>query len=506
MKSFDNTPIIVGAGQRTWRKPDTSRTPIDAITEVSRLALADAGADTVVQAIDAVAIVRFIADTDPGTKVLFPRNPGKHAAQRLGISNACFYQGVIGGNTPQYLVNHFAGKLAEGEHNAVLISGAELLASLFSSLRTGDDISAWAGGQEAEPTTIGKERDGLNATEKLYSLYEPINTYPLFESSLRHHLGRSEEEHQDALAELCSAMSHVAAKNPIAWAQEALSAEQVRTVTERNRYIGYPYTKAMNSILAVDMGASVVMTTVGKARELGIDSSQWIYLRGGVDLNDIWHISERPGLHESPAIRLGWSKLSEATGVDIDEVTDFDLYSCFPCAVQVTCNEIGLSAQDRRGVTVTGGLPYMGGPGNNYSLHGIAEMTARLRKRDKGFGLVTANGLYLTKHSLGLYSTEPADSQWVTVNSDSLQKQIDDLPCLSLAADPVGTAIVEAFTVAFDRHGPKSGIVIAKNLTGERILAYTRADADTLNHLLKEDPVGRSGQVSVEDGINILDF
>ena len=78
------------------------------------------------------------------------------------------------------------------------------------------------------------------------------------------------------------------------------------------------------------MGASVVMTTVGKARELGIDSSQWIYLRGGVDLNDIWHISERPGLHESPAIRLGWSKLSEATGVDIDEVTDFDLYSCFP--------------------------------------------------------------------------------------------------------------------------------------------------------------------------------
>jgi len=148
----------------------------------------------------------------------------------------------------------------------------------------------------------------------------------------------------------------------------------------------------------------------------------------------------------------------------------------------------------------------MGGPGNNYSLHGIAEMTARLRKRDKGFGLVTANGLYLTKHSLGLYSTEPADSQWVTVNSDSLQQQIDDLPCLSLAADPVGTAIVEAFTVAFDRHGPKQGIVIAKNLTGERILAYTRADADTLNHLLEEDPVGRSGQVSVEDGINILDF
>ena len=47
----------------------------------------------------------------------------------------------------------------------------------------------WRGKPEAEPTTIGHERDGLNDTEKLYGLYESINTYPLFENSLRHHLG-----------------------------------------------------------------------------------------------------------------------------------------------------------------------------------------------------------------------------------------------------------------------------------------------------------------------------
>lgn len=506
MKNPDNMPIIVGVGQKTWREPDTNRTPLDALTEASALALADAGHNSLANAIDTVAMVRFIADTDPGTAALFPRNPGKQVAQRLGVTGADFFQGTIGGNTPQYLVNHFANKLAQGEHTAVLISGAELLATMFSALRTGGDISAWPGEADTEPSTIGQERDGLNATEKLYSLYEPINTYPLFENSLRHHLGISMEEHQATIASVCSNMSQVAANNPHAWKPKALTADEVSTVSEKNRYIGYPYTKAMNPVLAVDMAASVIMTTVGKARELNIDASQWIYLRGGVDVNDCWYISERPSLHESPAIRMAWQSLSAAAGIDIDEVTDFDIYSCFPSAVQVACNAIGLSPLDSRGVTVTGGLPYLGGPGNNYSLHGIAEMVSRLRSRGKGHGLVTANGLYLTKHSLGLYSTEPVDGAWEALDCSVLQQQIDDLPTVMLARDPIGAATVETFTVGFDRNGPKLGIVIARNSQGERILALTRPDADTLNQLLSQDPIGARGQVIIEEGLQIFEM
>jgi acetyl-CoA C-acetyltransferase len=506
MKNFDNMPIIVGVGQKTWREPDTNRTPVDALTEASALALADAGQDNLIGAIDTVAMVRFIADTDPGMAALFPRNPGRQIAQRLGISGASFFQGIIGGNTPQYLVNHFARKLADGEHGAVMIAGAELLATAFSALRTGGDISAWPGEPEAEPTTIGQERDGLNDTEKQYSLYEPINTYPLFENSLRHHLGIGADEHQANIAKICSTMSEVAANNPHAWKREALSPQQVGTVDESNRYIGYPYTKAMNPVLAVDMAASVIMTTVGMARELGIDPRQWIYLRGGVDVNDSWYVSERPSLRESPAIRLAWQSLSTATGIDVDAVTDFDIYSCFPSAVQIACNEIGLSPLDPRGVTVTGGLPYLGGPGNNYSLHGIAEMVSKLRNRGKGHGLVTANGLYLTKHSLGLYSTEPADSEWLALDSAAVQQQIDQLPTIPMAQDPTGPVTVETFTVGFNRHGPKKGIVVARNSQGERILAFSRTDTDALNQLLGEDPIGRTGHVVIEDGVNIFEL
>lgn len=80
------------------------------------------------------------------------------------------------------------------------------------------------------------------------------------------------------------------------------------------------------------------------------------------------------------------------------------------------------------------------------------------------------------------------------------------MPTVSLAEDPAGPATVESFTVGFSRQGPKTGIVVARNSQGERILALTRTDADTLNQLLDEDLIGRSGQVLVEDGVNIFEF
>ncbi|MGI9287452.1 MAG: acetyl-CoA acetyltransferase [Pseudomonadales bacterium] len=502
----DNTPVIVGVSQQTWREPDTTRTPIDALHEVATAALTDSNSDKLLASIDALAMVRFIADTNPDMAALFPRNPGELLAQRLGIDNARIFQATIGGNTPQQLVNHFAHKLATGEHQAVLISGVELLATLFSALGSGGDVSAWPGEKTSLPTTIGEEKDGLTAAEKLHGLYEPINTYPLFETSLRHHLGVSAEEHSTLIAALCGNMSTIAANNPYAWFQQARSAADIGTVTDNNRYIGYPYTKAMNARLAVDMGAALIMTTAGKARELGIDDRQLVYLRGGVDVNDIWYLSERPALHESPAICLAASTILPHAGVCVDEINHFDIYSCFPSAVQVACNEIGISPLDPRGVTVTGGLPYFGGPGNNYSLHAIAEMVAKLRGEESNHGLVTANGLYLTKHSLGLYSTEPSEQPWQTIDNSKLQQEIDDAPRRQLAADPTGNATIESFAVAFDRNGPVKGIIIAENDKRERIVANTLKSEDVLYQLIEQDPIGSGGKVRRDGEHNIFEF
>jgi acetyl-CoA C-acetyltransferase len=502
----DNTPILIGAGQATWREADAGRTPVDALHAAASAAIDDVGNARLTAAIDTLAMVRFIADTTPGVGALFPRNPGSSLAERLGIHNPALFQGTIGGNTPQHLVNHFAGALARGEHGVVLLAGAETLATLFAVLRSGEDISAWAQAGQAEPPTIGQEREGHTAIELAHGLYEPINTYPLFENSLRHHLGTPREEHNAQIAELCSRMSAVAANNPYAWRPQFQTAQEIATVAKNNRYIGYPYTRAMNPILEVDMAAAVIMTTAGKARELGIDQERWIFLRGGADVNDIWYVSERPDLHRSPAIGAAWQSVSAQAGIALDEISLFDIYSCFPSAVQVACNEIGLSPLDARGVTVTGGLPCFGGPGNNYSLHAIAEMFSRLRGAGTGHGLVTANGMYLTKHSLGLYSTEAPTAPWRDADNRALQQQIDAAPRLAVAADPAGDVTIETWTVGFGREGPKRGIVIARNDAGERVVANTDPDSAILERLIAQDPIGQRGNVRVEHGMNLLSF
>lgn len=503
MAAADNTPVIIGAGQQTWREADATRTPIDALEAAARAALDDCGAAAVTGAIDAVCTVRFVADANPDVRALFPREAAAVLAARAGITDPALFQGTIGGNSPQYLVNHFARALAAGEHKAVLLAGAETLATMFAAFGSGDDLSAWPGQGTTEPTTIGVERDGLNDTEMAHGMFEPINTYPLFENSLRHHLGLTREAHTALIAGLSSDMSRVAANNPHAWKPVFESSEDISTVAKHNRYIGFPYTRAMNPILAVDMAAAVILTTAGTARALGIDEEQWVYLRGGADCNDIWYVSERPQLHSSPAIRSIFAAISGHTGITIDEIGCFDIYSCFPSAVQVACREIGLEPRDPRGVTVTGGLPYFGGPGNNYSLHAIAEMAHVLRAQG-GHGLVTANGMYLTKHSIGLYSREAPQHPWQAIDSSPLQAAIGAAPTIPPAADPTGPATVETFTVAFSRDGPKKGIVIARNDAGERIVANTDNDEQTLNGLLDNDPIGQRGSVTVADGTNRL--
>ena len=519
MSSIDpNCPVLIGVGQNTWRERDVSRTPIDVLTEVAAMALEDTAVDSINESIDCVVTVRFIADANPAIAPLFPRNPGAAIAQRLNLPSAKILQGAIGGNSPQYLVNQLAKKLSDGECSVALLAGAELFDTLFSAMKTGGDISAWADGAEPPKAKLGEDRDGLNPTEKLHGLYEPINTYPLFENAIRHRDQRSIEEHQQLLGHICSGMSQVAAENPLAWRQQSLTAEEICTVSASNRIIGYPYTKMMNAVLSVDMAAAVIMTTAGKARELGIDEERLVYLRAGVDVNEIWHVSERENFHSSPALGKAASAALEPARLSLEDIDCFDLYSCFPSAVEIACREIGLSPLDPRGLTVTGGLPYFGGPGNNYSLHAIAEMVTRLRgnsleldqesgqeSRPKN-GLVTANGLYLTKHSMGIYSSQAPLDKWQSFNNQPLQNEIDQGPRIHLDKDYEGEVSIETYTVAFDKDGPKEGYIIARNKSGHRVIANTGRVVNTLDRLLEKDSIGLRGHIEQKQGGAIFRF
>jgi acetyl-CoA C-acetyltransferase len=501
----DNAPILIASAQKTYREVSAERTPADALEEVVRLAIVDSGNNELANAIDSIATVRFVSDAVEATATLMPRSPGNTVAARLGINAQC-YQSTVGGNTPQQLVNTFADKLAKGEHQCTLIGGVELIASLFGSWREGKDIAHWAEEEPGEVIKLGKEQKGTSATEEAHGLFEPTSAYALVESAIRHANGNSIIEHQQQMAGFSSTMRSVASHNPYAWRQQKLSPEEFISTDNGNRYIGFPYTKAMNAILAVDMAAAVIMTTVGKARELGIDESQWIYLRGASDLSEVWHMSDRAELQASPAIKAAANAALQQAQLTIDEMTYFDIYSCFPSAVEVACDAVGISTDDQRGLTLTGGLYNFGGPGNNYSLHAIAEMAQQLRGSEVKHGLLTANGYYLTKHSVGIYSNQAPAQLWQTADNSKLQQKLDAATHPTTTDKPQGSAKIVAYTVAYKKTDPIRGILIGELDSGERFVANTKNDAEIFARMISEDLVGVKGEVTQEDGLNIFHF
>jgi acetyl-CoA C-acetyltransferase len=508
------TPILVGAAQFTQRTARSdiraSLSPIAMMEKVARGAMADAGASTdFSRDIDTVAVVRFTADS-PGEQGRLPkrmfRNPPLSLATHLGLAPRRMFYTATGGNTPQWLVNRTAEEIANGECEVALLAGAEYIASLLGAMKQGVDLG-WSADADpgADPEEIGDMRHGTTEHERAYGLHFPVNTYPLFENALRGEAGRTPDAHRKWLGEFFSPFTKVAAENPHSWFPTYRSPEDISTPSEKNRFVGFPYTKYLNAVIEVDMAAAVVMTSVGKARELGIPESKWVFLHGCADANDIWNIGERVNYHSSPAIRAMGQKAFAMAGIGAAALSFIDLYSCFPSAVELGCKELGLATDDPRGLTVTGGLPYFGGPGNNYVMHSIATMMEKLRARPGAFGLCTGNGWYVTKHSAGIYSTKPTQDDWRRENPNSYQRDLDAMAHPELVEQPNGKAKVETYTVVTDRKGKRFGIVVGRLEDGRRFLSHAPDDDATLDRMMEEEMLGRLGEVTA-GALNLFRF
>ena len=128
--------------------------------------------------IDSVRVVNMLSGAG------YADPPGQLAA-RLGLETGEQLYTTIGGNAPQWLVNHAADDLATGRRRAVLIAGGEALHTLRLASKQGVDL-AWAHGR-GRAVMIGDDRQGSHPDEWRYGLQMPTQIYPLFEIALRAH-------------------------------------------------------------------------------------------------------------------------------------------------------------------------------------------------------------------------------------------------------------------------------------------------------------------------------
>lgn len=473
------TPVLVGGGQVSDH--DGGREPVDLLEEAARLAAQEAGVAALLPAVDSIRVVGLLSWRY--------RDPGALVADRIGATGARTGYTGTGGSTPQALVNAAAEDILAGRSDVVLVGGAESWRTRMK-LRAQGQRPDWTVQDESVPKApmLVPEVPMRSDAEVRAGLDRPAYIYPLIEQAVRLSAGRRIDDHMGVIGDLWSSFSEVAEANPHAWTRRRYSAEELTTPSAGNRWISWPYPKLLNSNNMVDQGAALLLCSAGTAERLGVPRDAWVFPQAGTEAHDTFDIGARAALDRSPAIRLAGARALELAGVDAGDVAHVDVYSCFPSAVQVAAAELGLPIGDPdRPLTVTGGLSFAGGPWNNYSTHAIATLATRLRDNPGDTGLVTANGGYLTKHAFGVYRTEPPADGF---RRENLQERVAAEPTTASHADYSGPALLEAWTVTFDREGaPETGLISARTPDGGRALAAV-TDGDGVERLLGEREAG----------------
>jgi acetyl-CoA C-acetyltransferase len=487
------TPVLVGYGQINYRdadEPENTPEPIDLMVSAAREA-ADA---RVLEAVDSIRVVNLLS--------VHYRDPALLLGQRIGADRFSTRYSGIGGNVPQTLVNRACADIQAGRANVVLVAGAEMWRTR-TRLRANGQRLGHTEQDDSVPMPEGSDENVPMAgpAEERIRLDRPAFIYPMFEQALRISMGEPVEEHRNRIGELWGRFNEVAVRNSHAWIRKPVAAEEIVQDGPTNRMISWPYTKLMNSNNMVDQSAALILTSVESATRLGIPTDRWVYPYAGTDAHDTYAISERNELHRSPAIRIAGARALELAGLGIDEMDYVDLYSCFPSAVQVAAAELGLPADDpARPLTVTGGLTFAGGPWSNYVAHSIATMAELLAANPGKRGLITANGGYLTKHSFGVYGTEPPSSEF---RWEDTQSTVDREPTRTAAVEWDGVGTVEAWTTPFDREGrPEKAFLSVRTPDDRRTLALITdavAAAETVG-----DDIGGAKVTVAADGTATL--
>ena len=496
------TPVIVGVGQHVQRTDDLAAAD-DAtalIAHAVRAAASDSGAaHDLIRRADALAVV--------STLTWRYGDPARLVAEQLGISPRRIVT-PMGGNSPQSLVNAAATKILSGDIDLAILTGGEAWRTRMRARR--NDIALdWPKVDpavlESEPPEVwGHELEMSNQAETDLGLVMPIQVYPMFETAIRAARaadGVAADEHLAQVGAMWARFSDVASANPYAWRRESLSGAEIITPGPGNRMVGLPYTKAMNSNNDVDMAAAVIICSAERAEALGVPRDRWVFPHAGTDCHEHPFISERDVFHRTPAIEIGGAAVLDLAGTSIDEIAHLDLYSCFPSAVQLGAQSLGINPYtEQRSLTQTGGLAFAGGPWNEYVMHAIAAMVATLRDDPGSLGLVWANGGFVTKHAFGVYSSEPPTNDF---RHRDPQAEIDALPRTELA--PLDAAIttdctIEAYTVMHGRDGAPETAWAALRLPDQRRIWGRTSERATVDHLVVGEHVGDAVRVVADHG------
>lgn len=491
---LDRTPVIVGVGEIKQRSKDPALVwePLALMEAALRAADADAGA-ALLQSIDALDVIQEFS---------WPYvDAPAQLSQRLGIRPRRLEYGPVGGETPVHAIHEAALRIWRGESTVAAVVGAEAQYAVSAAQKSGAQL-AWSPRDPAPKLLRGV--DYLHPAAVQLGVASPTAVYPFYENAVQAAWGQTPAQGTEESGQLWARCSEVAAANPCAWQQEALSAHEITTPSAANRLVAWPYTMRMVANPLVNQGAAILLTSAGHARQLGISPEHMVYVWCGAAAKEPDDYLERDQYVRVHAQEAVLERILSQVG-DVGAFDSVELYSCFPVVPKMARRTLALRSDAT--MTCAGGLSFFGAPLNNYMGHAAAAMVRATRGRQDALGLLYGQGGYLTKHHAIVLASYPCTASRLE-NDYSVQGAADARrgPVPALAFDHVGPATVETHTVLYQRDGAVlHGVVVARTPAGGRLLARVDAhDAPSVAALVdpRRSPIGRLGQVTrAADGL-----
>ncbi len=455
-----NTPVLVGVGiidQRT-DKPSEVKEAWQLMADAVSASAIDAGAtESLLSDIDLISVPQGMWQyTDPARLV----------ADSVGAAKATTVFAEIG-ILQQTLIGDACERISNGEINVAVVTGGEAKYRELMAKITQTEISDTH--QQAAPDiTLKPDAELWLKEESDAGLAMPVGFYAIMESAFRHSKGLSIEEHRDSLAKMYSRFSDIAADNPYAWKPMHIDADYIRDASDKNPMLAFPYTKLHNTSWNVDQAGALLFTSVAKAEALGIPKEKWVFPVASTESNAMNCVSQRKDLHRLPGARFCGEEALKHAGIKAKDVALLDLYSCFPIAVEAYAAELGVDLN--RDLTITGGMPFAGGPLNNYVIQSTCRMAQLLRNGSDEYGLVSSVSGMMTKQAYGLWASKPSANGFANIDV-SVQVKAETTP-VELDCSYEGEGIIVGYTVLYKGPEKNRAIAVVDQPNGNRSVCF----------------------------------
>ena len=411
------------------------------------------------------------------------RDPGKWIAKNNDFKSIPTTYVTKIGVLQQNLINEACLKIENGEINASIILGGE---ARYKQLRSVIEKKEYFETKlDENPDFYIKAKEDLYGDEELEELGAmAVGYYATMETALRKNDDENIEEHQNNIASMYEEFSKVASNNEDAWLDHPYSKKEILETSKKNKMLAYPYNKLHCTSWNVNQSAALIICSEKLANKLEIDNKKRVYPISSSENNHMIAIQQRPKLYESLGMiyaAKSINRMMEKLDIKLDA---YDLYSCFPAAVKMFSKSLELGSETPK--TITGSMPYAGGPLNSFVIHSTVKMIQKIRALEARYGLVTGVSGMMTKQSFCVWGKEYQE-QFI-FDDVTERAKLDEIP-VALSNIEEGEGEIIGYTIIEgSEHASKAVLYLDDEKKHRKVVSSI--DKNFINLLMEEEWVG----------------